>query len=350
MTVALSISGIAPSPHAVGRILAEARRLAEDLGWTVEEVHQKYAHATLRTKEGGTSRLEATEVKGVALVPHFACEGVPFIFLPDGTLVDGYVEDGDGTAPTLYPMALVKTHFAGPAVHKEVCEFLADVKKSVFPSLVVDDESGWFTTRNDDALDHTFVEAWEELRRRVDDPTRAPGTAFEIGDFPFETPAGPPEGEWAAIDDEGRALVETLADDFVREFGTYGNRLDYSRASVDDLELLVDDQAVERMVDDDVLRALGKESEAPSPLENPELEAWAHGAGAYLGRTIIRLLGGEWVNLPDEGLLIRNVGGTGLVVNPFRAVAERLAFHEPWNLAYQFHAWESLTKALAPRA
>jgi hypothetical protein len=56
------------------------------------------------------------------------------------------------------------------------------------------------------------------------------------------------------------------------------------------------------------------------------------------------------VEHPDEGLLVVNVGGTGLIVNPFRAVAERLAFHEPWNLVNQYTAWESLVKALAPRA
>jgi hypothetical protein len=218
------------------------------------------------------------------LVPHFACEGVPLIFLPDGTLVDGYVEDGDGSAPTLYPMALVKTHFAGPAVHKEVCDFLRDLRASAFPSLTVDDETGYFESRDDVALEAAFADAWNELRRRVDDPTRAPGTAFEIGDFPFETPAGPPRGEWISLDDESRELVESLAAEFVREFGSYGNKLDFSRASIDDLELLVDDQAVERMVDSEILRGQSDGDDARSPLEEiPNSKRGPMGPGPISG-------------------------------------------------------------------
>ena len=59
--------------------------------------------------------MEATEVRGVALIPHFACEGIPLLFLPDGTLVDGYLEDGKGNAPTLYPLALIKTQGMSPS-------------------------------------------------------------------------------------------------------------------------------------------------------------------------------------------------------------------------------------------
>ena len=335
MTVGLSISGVAGSKEAVEKILAEARGWAADMEWSVEEVHHHYPHATLKRADGEEVPMEATEVRGVALIPHFACEGIPFLFLPDGTLVDGYVEDGKGNVPTLYPLALIKTHFAGPVVHAEICDFLKDIKEQAFPGLEVDDETGYYASGDKSALEATFLEAWEELRRRIDDPSRAPGTPFDVGEFPFEVPHGPVGDEYVAIPADTKATIETLSAEFVTAHGTPSTKLDRSRDSLWDLELLVDDQALAM--------------EGPDDLEDEELQAWAHGAGAYLGRTVIHLLGGEWWVEPDEGLLIRNVGNSGLIINPFRAIAERLAFKGPWNLRYQFEVWESLSRALGPR-
>ena len=196
----------------------------------------------MKKADGEEVRMEATEVRGVALIPHFACEGIPFLFLPDGTLVDGYVEDGKGNAPSLYPLALIKTHFAGPEVHAEVCDFLEDIQKNAFPGLVVDDETGYFGSHDTDALEATFREAWEELRRRIDDPSRTPGTPFDVGEFPFEVPHGPVGDEYVAIPADTKATIEMLASEFVRAFGTTSTKLDRSRDSLLDFELLVDDR------------------------------------------------------------------------------------------------------------
>src|SRR5262245_40372583 len=142
MGVSISVSGSIRSPEVRKSLLRWLEETAADLEWTRRPVSLGFKKARVRAG-AKTSFLELPSASGVSLLPHFACEELPIVFLEaDGTLVEELVEDHASETPTFLAGVLVKTQFAGPAAHREICEVLREMKARFAPSLAIDDETG----------------------------------------------------------------------------------------------------------------------------------------------------------------------------------------------------------------
>lgn len=306
MGVSISFRGAQPSPPLRAAALSFAREHASAMEWRVEAVSLERPQAFL-----GTRVFECARIEGVSLLPHFACEPLPLVFLDGpGLLVDSFVRDEGRNEVSLTDGPLLKTQFAGPAVHEEVCDFLAELKRRFVPDLEVDDESGFYAGRDREALEAAYAAAWKEIAAQVRDSLREGSAVFEVGGFHFDR-AGVDSsgGEWSLLEAEHRALVEQAEAWLASRFGGLGYKLDRTRASVEDLDLVMSDADDEGWAEQ---------------LDDPDVEAFVHASGAAFGRTLAALLGGAWRFDEEDGLVLADVGGLGLRVNPFQVAADRL--------------------------
>jgi hypothetical protein len=255
------------------------------------------------------------------------------VFLESGgTLVDEILEDSTGAAPTFLAGILVKTQFAGPGVHAEVCDFLAEARDRFAPGLAIDDETGFLGARDAAALARAFDEGWAGIRAKVVADRPAPGARFQVGEFPFEVPRGAaPGGEFGAVSGEHRALVLSADSAFVGRFGGFGTTLDHTRRSVLDLELAISD------VD---------EASVPKDPPDAATQEVAFAAGAYFGRTLVAVLGGAW-KVEDGQLVVADVGRSGLVVDPFQVARDRVVNGPPCSFAHHVDVYERIAANLA---
>jgi hypothetical protein len=273
--------------------------------WGVEAASLSKPRAYL-----GPRVLECPRLEGLSLLPHFACEPVPLIFLEGpGLLVDSYIEDAGQNDIRLTPEPIVKTHFAGVQAHTEVCDFLAELKRRFVPDLTVDDESGFFEERNVSALEKALAEAWETIAGEVHKARAQGQETFEVGGFLFLKPANEGGGEFDRLSAEHKDLLLEAERWFSTRYGGFGYTLDRSRESVTDLDFLMSD------ADDD---EWGKRP------EDPEVETFTQAAGLYFGRTVAKVLGGVWRHDEEEGLVLGDVGRIGLLIDPLQIAAERL--------------------------
>ncbi len=330
MGITIEVGG-SVEPERLDPFLKWVEEKARDLDWSVWPSERKFHQAALRSG-GSDEALEQVATRGLILMPHFACERLPILVtVPGGVLVDDYVDASTGASPVLSEKTLVKTQFAGPDVHVEVCELLRGMREAFVPNLTVDDESGYFATKDRAELERTMADAWRVIWRLVTEDEKEPGERFLVGPFTFAARYDEAGDEFTFVEADQRDLVTRLETDLLSRFQGFGTTLDGSRESIFDLELLFSD--------------LDEPGES-TDLDDPANEAFAHAAGAYFGRTLIKLLGGNWRNDDDEGLLVTDVGRCGLIVDPFRAAAERLAHGPAFSLYNHLHTYESLTKTV----
>lgn len=333
MGVTIAVAGAIGSRKARQDLLRWIETKAAELEWGRRPIEITFKKGRLRAGAKKT-RLEVPIARGVSLLPHFACEALPLVFIEDdGTLVDEILEDVATDSPTFLPGAIVKTQFAGPAVHREISDVLREIRERFAPGLSIDDETGFLPTGDDAALLGAFAEGWNEIRTKVRADRPKPGSRFQIGEFPFEIPSSKAVGEFDAAGD-GRDAVLACERVFVTRFGGFGTTLDRSRASVLDLELTISD------VD---------EPGYPKDPGSPEIEALVLQSGAYFGRTIVSVLGGAWK--PDDGhLVVSDVGRSGLLVDPFQVARDRILHGPPFSFVHHLEVYETITKNLACEA
>jgi hypothetical protein len=334
VAVSLSVSGRLSTPEQLRDVLAFAARRAVEWEWHAAEVRRDFPSAAVR--DGARVRPAAPfRARGLALRPHFACDPLSLVFADDDlALVDLFVHEGDGVR-TIETGCLLNTQFAGPVVHREICGFLADLAAETGCTLEVDDESGWFATREDEALAATFAAAWRGVRARIRTDALAPGTPFEVGELPFFAPDGVRRAEFAAVPADLARRIEELELALAAQWADFGLRFDRSAASVVDLELAASDFA---------------DPETGLASTEAAREEAANVLGAAFGRAIIAQLGGHWFFADEEGLQIRDVGGVGLAVDPIVAAWDRLESGPVHSLTNHFATYAAVARGLSDDA
>lgn len=330
MGVSISWNGAQPDAGLRSRALEAARSLATDMEWGITPIDlDPRGHARL-----GTRNIENPRLHGLALVPHFACEPVHVVFLEgDGDLVDAYVQrEGEGRL-SLSAEPLAKTQFAGAAAHEEICDLLRMLADDFVPGLRVDDETGFYDDRDRERLEVSMEAAWKAIAGWVRESDFEPGEAFEVAGLRLrgEPPlAGVPD-PYARIATDRRGLLEQFSTYFLTLYGGFGLDLDGSAATLDNLDL--------------VLRDLDAEGWSEAR-ENAETENLVYGLGSYFGKLVVRELGGAWEEDPDEGLRLFDVGGIGLLINPFQVATDRLVHGPPDYFAHHYRLYQELVRHL----
>jgi hypothetical protein len=311
--VTLGFSGRIQPASNLDPLCEFARDFALENEWGYRSEEKTLAQAALKQKAEGPPRfLEAARWRGAILLPHFLSEWLPILTVDgDGTLTDLIADAAEGQV-SLTPQVLVKTQFAGPGAHKEICRFLIEVRDRFVSDLRVDDESGYFESRDEGALETAFKAVDRELRELYLAEISRPSASFEIGGSRFRSrPEGGAGGEFDAISKEMREYVTDQDAEFQVRFGGFGYSFDHSRKSLDDLELVATEADRPDLSDDE-----------REYLKGP----FIHCAGAYLGRTLISAFGGSWLEDEDEGWVIQDLAGIGLLMNPFLVVEDRVTW------------------------
>ena len=332
MGVTVAFTGQQDEPSLRDDAIAWARGFAAEMEWTV-------AHTVCVERPRGVlgdQVLEVPKVMGLSLLPHFACEPVPLLFLQStGHLVDSFILDEGNGDIRLEHEVLVKTQFAGASVHAEVCQFLVALKERFVPNLEVDDETGFFATGDAAALAGSMDAAWERILHGIG-AFREPGTELDIGGIPVRVAAEDrPGGAYALVSNEHRQLLDGLETWLTTRYGGFGLDFDRTAASVEHLDLLMLEADQEGWCND---------------IEDAEAERIAHALGATFGHTVAALLGGQWELDSEEGLVLAEVGGVGLIMNPFEVAASRIAHGPSHAFEHHFAVYENLAQRLATRA
>lgn len=331
VAVSLAVSGRLCSADQVPAVLAFARERAADLEWRATEIARDFPSAVLA--EGARRRtLSPFRARGLSLLPHFASDPLSLVFV-DGepVLVDLFVHEDDRGVRAVEAGSLLNTQFAGPAVHREICAFLADLSAEVGCTLKVDDETGYAASRDEAALEAAFAAAWRLVRERLRADAPRAGARYEIGELPFIASDGVRREEFAAVDAETAGRIVAFESALATQWDGFGLVFDRSRASIDDLELAASDYA-------DPAAGI-----ATTPAAREEA---ANLLGAAFGRAVVANLGGHWA-LDDAGAPeIRDVGGVGLVVDPVLAAWSRLEEGPVHALTNHFATYAACVRGL----
>ncbi|MAG57154.1 MAG: hypothetical protein CMJ83_12745 [Planctomycetes bacterium] len=329
MGVTISFRGRQESASLRQQALDQARAFATEMEWGHRPLELSARRGFL-----GSQVLETPHLRGLSLIPHFACEPIPMLFSETtGHLLDAQVWDEGQNDVQLLDQVMVKTHFGGPEVHSEVCDFLANLKEHVLPDLDVDDETGFFKTADLAARDQSFDAAWDAVLADV--PRRPePGEVFAIGGFEFHGPRF-----LDPIGPEQEKMLQDLEAWLTVRYGGFGLTFERTHDGIENLDLLMHEADTEGWFDD---------------LGSAEAEGLAHGLGATFGAILAELLGGEWTpggdDDDDEGLVLHNVGRIGLSVDPFQIAAERIAHGPSHAFVHHVTAFEELARRLTARA
>ena len=148
MGVTLQFRGTQPDRNLRNGAIEAAVVFSREMEWAAQPLRLEKPRGFLAHRV-----LEHPVLEGVSLLPHFACEPIPLLFLEtSGVLLDSYLEDEGNNDVRFNDSPLVKTQFAGPRVHMEICEFLQEMKRRFVPDLDVDDETGFFQSHDEEAL------------------------------------------------------------------------------------------------------------------------------------------------------------------------------------------------------
>ena len=334
MGITLSFRGQEARRDLRAQALTWARAWAKDQDWGAREVHLTPRLGFLRDE-----LLERPVVSGVEFLPHFASEPVPLVFAePRGILVDSYVEDRGDLDIGLNGDVLVKTQFAGADTHREVCEFLRELRSRFLPGLEVDDEAGFFEGgEGTPTLEARFAASLAEIVGSGIADAGSGTNSVEIGGFEVELnpetiPAeGDPE---AKLDQEAKNFLraqelqlKTLWSSGIYRFGP---DLD----GLQDLELLASD------LDG------SKEMSLPRDQWDDSIRDLVGGLGSAFGTCVAKQLGGRWFEDPSGELILQNVGSLGLLVRPLEIAIQRLERGPAFGFELHFSTFTRLLDAL----
>ncbi len=330
MGASLGFSGRQTEPTKLEEAISWARTFARDMEWECADVSFERSRGVM-----GTQPLERPQIAGLSLTPHFACEPVPLLFLEStGQLVDSVViDEGDGVI-RVEPQVMVKTQFAGAAVHAEVCGFLAELRQRFIPDLQVDDETGFSDDGDEARLQRYLDTCWDRLLEEIREVAE-PGDRLEIGGIPVQVPPTDAYVETQrGLDEDQQRILKELELWLVTRYGGFGLEFDRSRSAVEHLDLLMHESDQEGWCADP---------------EDEDAERLAHGLGAAFGSTVEMLLGARWEADEEEGFVLADVGGVGLSLNPFQVAADRIAHGPSRAFAHHLAVYEDLARRLRAR-
>lgn len=312
MGITISFTGSVKEPAARTRVLSFAEEFARDHEWGLKALELRPERAVI-----GQRSLKSPSARGVVLCPHFASEPIPMVFLePMGELVDSFAKSEIDGSVRFSAGPIVKTQFAGVRAHREICTFLKLLQTQDVPSLKVDDETDFFDRQDEDRLQARFAESWSALASQFKELRSRPEEKFMVGGFNFRAGTSEPVSEFFRITEEHQAMLLQAEAWLMTRFSGFGTNLDRTKESIQDLDLLMSD------ADDQDF------AERP---DDPSVELFVHGVGVYFGRTLVAHYGGSWEFDEDEGLVLGNVAGIGLEVDPFQIAADRLVHGPPFG-------------------
>lgn len=306
MGMSLFISGAAPEPGRVEAITEFATQWAQENEWLVEPMERHFEAVSLNDAppcEAG--------IVGITLLPHVGCESLPLHFFgPQAILVDSVLEDRGDAGVRASEGALLKTLFAGQEAHQEICAFLRELRERHLPSLVVDDESGFFGGGSVEALAAAHRAGWEHVRAACEAPEAAEDDAAEVGGFVLlRSERGKGSAPFARVPRKARELLESLAAALEPRYGGMGLKFGDSAEGLLDLDLLMDEADEQGLGD---------------ALESEEAEQLVHCVGAGFGSALIALHGGCWVKGDEGGFELAELGRVGMRLDPFQCAVDRL--------------------------
>jgi hypothetical protein len=167
MGVTIHYHGELDDARRLDAALAMMRQECERRGWPCRdfdvEAHGPYETYTFHEEPGPlpgwTDYVPDTEIveldtrwRGLSIQPHPKCESLLLMFDARDARLMMLHSMGEGVKSVMYSLS-VKTQFAPPEIHVEICQVLHRLQDEFGRErLVVDDESGYFYTQDMEAL------------------------------------------------------------------------------------------------------------------------------------------------------------------------------------------------------
>ncbi len=148
MGVTIHFEGRLKGEQAYERVIASAKVVARDMGWSVKEISE--THTTLKRVKNQETWDYTGPSKGVQFFPHEYCEPLRLEFDRD-----------------YYIQEHVKTQFAPIEIHVLVCEFLHAIEHE-FEQLIVDDEGEYYKTANVNRLAQHIDKIFDMLKEYLE--------------------------------------------------------------------------------------------------------------------------------------------------------------------------------------
>ncbi|MFQ5457226.1 MAG: Imm70 family immunity protein [Myxococcota bacterium] len=200
MGVTIHYRGTLRDPRKLDEFCAELRSLVEPWGW--EARPYETASRKIRIMVYATGRHEGRAVagrllstytaRGLVLLPHFACEPIPFLVeTHSGLLMD---LEAPPPGSTIETGSRVKTQFAPIEVHVRTCKLLYEIRERFIPDLAVSDEGDYFRTGDREILELARKHVERDLAEQAREAAGR-GAAWRVG---FRLPRG--EGSYRLLD------------------------------------------------------------------------------------------------------------------------------------------------------
>lgn len=200
MGVTIHYRGTLRDPRKLDEFCEEVRALIEPWGWEArpyEATSNKIrimAYATGKHEGRAVAgRLLSTyRIRGLILLPHFACEPVPILIETHSGLLMDFEAPPDRS--TLEPGTFVKTQFAPIEIHERICKLLYEIREGFIPDLDVSDEGDYFRTGDREILELSRKYVERDLAQQANE-AGTHGAAWRVG---FRVPRG--EGCYRLLD------------------------------------------------------------------------------------------------------------------------------------------------------
>ena len=171
MGMTIHYHGRLDDPDRLDDALAMIRAWCEDYEWPCRwlDFELKGPHITFEDGEEHIVELD-TRWRGWTIQPHPKCESLLLAFDDDARLMMCF-DAADGERMVMYSL-FVKTQFAPPLTHIEICELLHRLQDEFArQGLVVNDEGGYFETGDEKRLlelRETIEQAMDVLKDALD--------------------------------------------------------------------------------------------------------------------------------------------------------------------------------------
>lgn len=200
MGVTIRYRGTLRDPGRIDAMGDEVRALVEPWGWEVRPCEIASRRVRITAHAGGANPGRAVagrllgefRARGFVLLPHFACDPLPFLVETHSGLLVDLEAPVEGTE--IQAGASAKTQFAPLEVHTRACKLLYEIRERFIPDLAVLDEGDYFRTGDLERLEEARRDIERQIAGRATDAA-AHGTAWRVG---FRVPRG--EGFWRILD------------------------------------------------------------------------------------------------------------------------------------------------------
>jgi len=270
-------------------------------------------------------KLQDVACAGVVFLPHFFSDFVWMIFeKKSGRLVSGDFNAffNTGAVPLkidLVKGAITRPQTAGVKTHIEIGEVLNEVFRRFIDGKILCDTEDESEPQLQEAFDKTIEDYREVYLAREG----------AYGEFSL-----------AGLDfffDSGREGLRS-DQEFFRELS---NAIELTAKELSSKNLPVEPE----LADLDHLDDLATAFESRPENVPQEREDFVAAVGGYWGHLLVQRFKGDWIQREDE-IAVANLGDTGLLVNPFHLVSERLTWGAPLNFQAQYEILEAWIERL----